>query len=88
MWRALFIAIGIMLAIVGIECLLIDSATLSSKAERSAERAAFFQQNAAPAVSSGKTVSPPEYIPWSLMASGTIVILYAFTLPARLGKGG
>ena len=88
-WRAFFIAVGVMMVIVGIECLLIESATFADENSRAVRvNNNFFQQLESYEVSSkGKTVEPPEWIPWSLLASGTIVILYALTLPARMGKG-
>ena len=35
-----------------------------------------------------RVVRPPEWIPWSFIASGAVVLLYAFTLPRRWGGGG
>lgn len=85
MWRAFFFAIGTMLIIIGLECLVIDSATLSgeeiqtvpvSQGWFSTQQAVTVQKN---------TIQPPDWIPWSSIASGAIVILYAFTLPGRWG---
>jgi hypothetical protein len=30
-----------------------------------------------------KVLNPPAWAPWSLMATGAIVIVYSFTLPKR-----
>lgn len=74
-----------MLVIVGVECLLIDSATLvSDRPEVVPVSNGWFQQQAMPDMTD-HTVRPPEWIPWSLIASGAVVILYAMTLPKRWG---
>ena len=84
MWRSLFLAVGIMLLIVGGECLIIDSATVFAAAESSA--AEFVDPAATPATVT-KRVSPSEWLPWTLLSSGAIVVLYAFTLPQRWRAG-
>ena len=44
-WRALFIAVGVMMVIVGIECLLIESATFADENSRAVSvNNNFFQQ--------------------------------------------
>lgn len=90
MWRAFFFAIGTMLIIVGVECLLIESATLASERREAVPVSqSWFQPSQSLTVSEGKVVKPAEWIPWSLIASGAIVLLYSFTLPGRWGsKGG
>lgn len=89
MWRAFFLAIGAMLIIVGVECLLIDSATFASDhAEVVQVNNGWFQPATATEVGGGKVFRPKEWIPWSSLASGAIVLLYAFTLPQRWGNGG
>jgi len=79
-----------MLVIVGIECLIIDSATLASdRPTPEPIRNGWFQQPPSMQISNERIVRPPEWIPWSLIASGAVVILYAMTLPRRWGaKGG
>jgi hypothetical protein len=86
-WRAFFMAVGIMLVILGLECLMIDSATLASDdpAPVSAELSLFGAQAV---LDPGRIIRPPDWIPWSLLASGAIVLLYAITLPKRWGSGG
>ncbi len=76
-----------MLIIVGIECLLIDSATLSgAQPEAMTVNNGWFTQQTF-AVEPQRVVQPPEWIRWSLIASGAVVLLYAFTLPRRWGGG-
>ena len=85
MWRAFFLAIGAMLIIVGVETLLIDSATIYSTAESSATD--FMDPSAKPGKTT-KVVKPDEWIPWAAMSIGAVVVLYAFTLPQRWSHGG
>lgn len=80
MWRSLFLAIGTMLIIVGIEAMLIDSATVYAAADSSA--AEFMDPSGAPATST-KVIKPGEWTPWVILSIGAIVVLYAFTLPRR-----
>ncbi len=87
MWRAFFFAIGTMLVIVGVECLLIESATLTSEKVPAAQvRNGWLPQQSPVQVGTNRVVHPPEWIPWSLIASGTVVLLYALTLPSRWGN--
>lgn len=83
MWRSFFLAIGIMAIIVGAECLIIDSAQLYSAGET---RATSFINPAASPASSSTIWRPKEWLPWLMLAGGTITILYAFTLPKRFSK--
>ncbi len=88
MWRAFFLAVGTMLIILGVECLLIDSATFVSeepqKVQQAASNAWFPDPPKVVQVQSKKVVKPPEWIPWSLIASGSVIVLYSLTL-RRLG---
>jgi hypothetical protein len=85
-WRAFFFAVGTMLIIVGIECLLIDSATLSGgQTEAVSISNTWFGPQQIMAIEPQRVVQPPEWIRWSLIASGAVVLLYAMTLPRRWG---
>jgi hypothetical protein len=82
MWRSIFIAVGIMAIIVGLECLLIDSAYLYSAAETDAR--SFLSPSGGP--SEGiREWRPKEWFPWTVLSGGAIIVLYAFTLPKRWG---
>ena len=74
MWRSLFLAVGVFTLVLGLECLLIDRATLISNRDTTNQE---FSE-----------MAPPDWAPWSLMSAGTIVILYSFTLPKRLKGSG
>ena len=70
MWRALFLAIGMFMLVLGAECLLIDQATISNP-----ERGVI-------------TIAPSEHVPWILMSTGAVTMIYSFTLPKKFGGGG
>ncbi len=82
MWRAFFLAVGAMLFIVGVETLLIDSATIYARGN-----AGPIDPGSGSSVPT-KVVTPDEWLPWTSMSVGTIVVLYAFTLPQRWNRGG
>lgn len=78
MWRAFFCAVGIMLMIMGLECLLIDSAVLvQGVADEPAQQQSAFGMFANQAVQNNRIFKPSEWFPWSLLAVGAIVLLYA-----------
>lgn len=83
MWRSLFLAVGIMGIIVGVECLLIENATLYAAGQSSAGE--FVNPSASPARST-QTWQPAEWFPWAVLSAGTVTVLYAFTLPRRWGQ--
>ena len=86
MWRAFFFAIGTMLIIVGVECLMIDSATLASdRTEVVQVNQGWFQPPKTMEVNNAKVIRPKEWIAWSSLASGAVILLYSFTLPRRWG---
>lgn len=89
MWRAFFISLSIMLIVVGVECLFIESATIGpAKREAVQVNQGWFQQpTTSYQLKGGKTIAPPEWAPWSLIFSGTVVMLYSFTLPNRWKNG-
>jgi len=80
MRRALFIAMGIMAIIIGLECLVIDSAVFYSPKQTDAS--SFFDPAGSPAAHTRKW-EPKDWMPWAALSVGTITILYAFTLPKR-----
>ena len=79
MWRALFLAVGITLCITGGEFLLIDKATLAKPAA-----AATNSQGNGGQQADVRDFKPPEWAPWSLLSTGSVIILYSFTIPRRV----
>jgi hypothetical protein len=75
MLRAFFLAIGMSAFIVGLECLVVDKAVLVPRGGGSA---------VAEVVPAVREVTPPEWAPWSLLSGGAVVMLYSFTVPAKL----
>jgi len=78
-------AVGIMAIIVGVETLLIDSASMYAAAESTASD--FIDPNGVPAQRI-KTWQPGEKFPWAMLAIGTVTVLYAVTLPKRWHREG
>jgi hypothetical protein len=78
MMRAFFLALGIYAFLLGLECLVLEKAVLQPS--RQATAAALAQQVAP----SYREITPAEWAPWSLLSAGAVVILYSFTLPAKM----
>lgn len=68
MWKSFFLAVGTFACIVGIELLVIDSAVVLPPDGRG-----------------GPTYfTAPDWLPWSLISAGTIMVLHYVTLPRKL----
>ena len=83
MWRAFFCAVGIVLIIMGIECLLIDSAVLvagvmDDPSQQAMQTGGLFGSSAQSGVN--RVFRPSEWFPWSLLATGAITLLYSISL--------
>jgi len=83
MWRALALAVGISLCILGGECLLIEKAVLANPPARSSQGGVLAETVAA---KPNKEIEPPEWAPWTLISMGCVVMLYSFTIPARVNS--
>lgn len=82
MWRAFFLAVGIAMSILGVECLVMDQAVLAPKT-LAAEVATY----SVTSTEASRTISPPEWAPWTFLSAGAVVILYSFTVPKRVASG-
>ncbi|MCC7473822.1 MAG: hypothetical protein IT425_00380 [Pirellulales bacterium] len=73
MWRAFFLAIGAYCCLLGVEALTVERAVLKSS----------------PGFLGAATreIIPPDWVPWSLLGAGAVVVLYSFTIPQRVGSG-
>jgi hypothetical protein len=83
MWRAFFCAIGIVLLILGVECLLIDSAVLAAGVVDDpipTRNVGMFGGATMQQQAQSRIFRPAEWIPWSLLASGAVTLLYAVSL--------
>ena len=85
MWRSIFIALGVMAIIIGLECLVIDSANLYSASETNAS--SFINPIGTPSAAT-REWKPKEWFPWVILSAGGITVLYAFTLPKRFQGAG
>ncbi|TWU26648.1 hypothetical protein Pla52o_05010 [Novipirellula galeiformis] len=83
MWRSIFIALGIMAVIIGVECLLIDSATIyqgeSAKVVNMADPSGVM-------ASPPKVFRPKDWMPWSLLSGGILTIVYTYLIPIRYAR--
>jgi len=100
MWRAIFLALGAGLLMLGLESLALDHAVLSedsflAKAKEQTIAEPVFDEYGfqvseravtAPPAASTRTISPPEWAPWSMLSSGLVIMLYS--LASRFGGGG
>lgn len=80
MWRAFFTAVGIVLIVLGIECLIIDSAVLAAGVvddPMPVQQGTLFGGQPA---AQNRVFRPAEWIPWSLLASGAVVLIYSISL--------
>ena len=87
--RALALAVGVTIAIIGLEFLLIERATITNRAARKSPPAATSPYGVAPGPTAPmmpmtRDFVPPEWAPWSLMATGAVIIIYSFTIPKRV----
>jgi hypothetical protein len=73
MWRSFFLAIGAYCCLLGVEALAIEKAVL--KVEPGNTQTTL------------REITPPDWAPWSMLATGAVVMLYSFTIPQRVGGG-
>jgi hypothetical protein len=83
MWRSIFIAVGLMAVIVGLECMVIETAYLYSPSETETRS---FMNPLSSAGINAREWRPEEWFPWAFMSGGVIVVLYAFSLPRHIHR--
>jgi hypothetical protein len=81
MWRALFLAVGFFVIILGVECLGVERVNLKVRDDPPAPTSPF---DIGPKEGAQRTLVPPPWAPWSLLASGAVMCLYSFTIPRRV----
>ena len=97
MWRPLFLALGAGLLMLGIESLVLDHAVVAQdsflgrrfqeeRVEVVRDEYGFEVGKRKVKVPVTKTISPPEWAPWSMMSSGAVILLYA--LASGMGSSG
>jgi len=83
MWRSLFLAVGAYLALLGAQCLGVQKFILKPENPQASE--SLFDPRGA--MTPRREVTPQPWVPYSLMAAGTIVCVYCFSIPKRLTGG-
>ncbi len=81
MFRSLFIAVGLFICLIGIECLFVETAVFTT-----ADFADPVRADPMLAPPANFVISPPEWAPWALLASGSLVMIYSFTIPRRMRR--
>ena len=85
MWRALFLALGGTLLVLGVESLVLDHAVLATDngfikpAQAKTEPVLDewgFEIDQRVIAAGPKKVTPPEWAPWSMLSCGTIILFY------------
>jgi hypothetical protein len=67
MWKSVFLAAGIFACVLGVELLIVDSAVVSSIDGQAPSR----------------TVTAPDWAPWTLISLGAVTILHFANLQAK-----
>ena len=88
MLRSFFLAIGISLAILGAECLVVDKAVLALPPSKTTPAPFRFGSMPlrvpfAPTPVNRREMKPPEWAPWTLLAAGCVVSLYSLTVARK-----
>jgi hypothetical protein len=82
MWRALFLAVAVFVIILGVECLGVEKVSLKIRDDPPAP--GFLDTE--PKLGAQKQIIPPPWAPYSLLAGGTVMCIYSFTIPQRILK--
>ena len=82
MWRAIFLAVGVYLILLGVQCLGVRKFVLTLR-EPPNQREPGILAKEPPEQGPKRVVEPPDWAPYSLMSTGAIVCLYSFTIPMR-----
>lgn len=77
MSRAFFLAVGLFVMFLGVQTLAVQRFVLKAHESPPAQ----VSRSGAASAGSNKVLEPPPWAPWSLMATGAVVSLYAVTLP-------
>lgn len=80
MWRSVFLAIGVTFCILGLECLAVDEAVLADTVAGSGAAAVMDAYSGA---ADPHQIKTEEWMPWSFLGLGSVIILYSITIPKR-----
>jgi hypothetical protein len=84
MWRSFFLAIGLYVALFGVQCLGVQKFILKTREQVVAKEGGPLGGPPKPQLGPNKEFVPPPWAPWSLMSTGAVVCLYSFTIPKRI----
>lgn len=89
MMRAFFAAVGIYLIIVGLECMVLDSAVfVAGMMDEPVNVPTGGLFNPPQPVVNNRVFKPSEWFPWSLIACGSITLLYSVSLRSQSQPAG
>ena len=80
MWRAIFLAVGVFLILLGVECLGVEKIVLKVREDPPPPSTPWEET---PKLGPNKIISPKSWTPYSLLSTGAVVCLYSFTIPRR-----
>lgn len=85
MWRSFFLAVGLTLCILGLECMFVQKAVLATSPNALNSSTQDFQNPYAadygvPVSTETGVIEPPEWAAWVCLSLGVIVIMYSHTL--------
>jgi hypothetical protein len=87
MWRSFFLAGGVALCILGIECMVVDRFVLADSVTKSGPFMTTDDYTAWDAdlstTAERRVFVPPEWAPWGLLSAGVMVALYSSSFPKR-----
>lgn len=93
MWRAIVMAIGLSLCLLGGECMVVDrmvlAETTGSQATSTSLDGRYYGDSTLTAPSSysswdrprQRVFVPPEWAPWGLLSAGVLTVLYGTAIP-------
>lgn len=79
MWRSFFLAVGITAFLIGVQTLGVEKFVLHKRNKPAAETT-----DGSAALGPRKEIKVQDHTPFTLMAVGAVVVIYAFDLPKRM----
>lgn len=83
MWRAIFLAVGISLCVLGAECLAVDRFVMAGRqpAPTAQTPATLFGSPPSSAgIAPARDIETADWAPWSFLSAGAVIILYSLTI--------
>lgn len=84
MWRSLFMAVGFYVFLLGTQCLVFDKFVLKSRVPAAVQTNWIGQAEVIPGPQ--REFVPTEWAPWSFMAGGAVIWLYAIAISNKMKK--